>query len=124
MYRSGGIICVVIYIYFAIHIYLVKCIYSSTYLSGIMYYLIVYIYIWLPVYLVVCFCLVIYIAVICVMKMGKTMPRVGLEPPSLAFRASVLPLHHIGSPMSPLYPHTPVCAAPCLRGQCRLLHSK
>ena len=31
--------------------------------------------------------------------------------------------YHVGSLMSPLYPHPPVCAAPCLRCQCRLRHS-
>ena len=33
-----------------------------------------------------------------VMKMGTTVPRVGLEPTFLAFQASVLPLHHAGFP--------------------------
>ena len=56
-----------------------------------------------------------------VMKMGKIVARVGIEPTSLAFRASVLPLHHIGSLMLPLYPHLPVYVALCLRGQCRQL---
>ena len=28
------------------------------------------------------------------MKMGNTLPRVGLETTSLAFQVSVLPLHH------------------------------
>ena len=36
--------------------------------------------------------------VVGVMKMGHTVPRAGLEPRYLAFRASVLPLHHIGFP--------------------------
>ena len=36
--------------------------------------------------------------VVGVMKMGNTVPRAGLEPTSLALRASVLPLHHIGFP--------------------------
>ena len=40
-----------------------------------------------------------------VMKMGNIVPRAGLEPTSLAFWASVLPLHHLGPLMSPLYPH-------------------
>ena len=35
-----------------------------------------------------------------VMQMENTVPRVGLEPVSLAFRVNVLPLHHIGSLMS------------------------
>ena len=48
-----------------------------------------------------------YIYVMGVMKMGNTMPGAGLEPTSLAFWASVLPLHHIGSQMSPLYPCPP-----------------
>ena len=42
-------------------------------------------------------------------------PRGGIEPTSLAFLASVLPLHHVGSLMSPLYPWLPVYVAPCLR---------
>ena len=49
-----------------------------------------------------------------VTKMGNTVPRAGLEPTSLAFQASVLPLHHVGSL---------IYVAPCLRDQCRLLHS-
>ena len=36
----------------------------------------------------------------------EILPWVGIEPTSLAFRANVLPLHHIGSLMSPLYPFT------------------
>ena len=56
-----------------------------------------------------------------VMRMGNIMPRAALKSTSLTFRASVLPLHHIGSLMSPLYPCPPVYAASCLRGQCRLL---
>ena len=55
-----------------------------------------------------------------VMKIGNIVPRAGIEPTFLAFRASVLLLHHIGSPMSPCLP---VYAGPCLRRQCRLLHS-
>ena len=39
------------------------------------------------------------------MKMGNIVPRAGLEPSYLAFPASVLPLYHIGSLMSPLYTH-------------------
>ena len=57
------------------------------------------------------------------MKIGNTVPRLGLEPTSLAFWASVLPLHHVGALMSPLYSCLPVYVAPCLRGECRLLHS-
>ena len=50
------------------------------------------------------------------MKMGNIVPRAGIEPTSLAFRANV------GFLMSPLYPYPPVHAAPCFRGQCRLPH--
>ena len=57
-----------------------------------------------------------------VMKMGNTVPRVGIEPTSLSLWASVLSLHHIGFLMSPQFPHPLDYAAPCLRGQCRLLH--
>ena len=46
-----------------------------------------------------------------VMKMGNTAPRAGVEPTSLAFWASVLPVHHIGSLMFLLYPHPPVYVA-------------
>ena len=55
--------------------------------------------------------------------MGNIVPRVGIEPISLTFQASVLPFHHVDSLMSPLYPRLPVSAAPCLRGQYRLLNS-
>ena len=37
-----------------------------------------------------------------VMKMANIVPRVGIELTSLAFQASVLPLHHVESLMSPL----------------------
>ena len=57
------------------------------------------------------------------MKMGNNVPREVFKPISLAFQASVLPFHHVGSLMSPLYPCLPVYVAPCLRDQCRLLHS-
>ena len=53
-------------------------------------------------------------SIVGVMKMGNTVPRAGIEPTSLAFRAYVPPLHHIGSLISP---RLPVYAAPCLRGQ-------
>ena len=33
-------------------------------------------------------------SVVGVMKIGNSVSRVGLEPPTLAFQASVLPLHH------------------------------
>ena len=56
-----------------------------------------------------------------VMKIGNIVPRAGLGPTSLAFGASVKPLHHVGSLMSPQYPYPLVYMALCLRGQCRLL---
>ena len=62
------------------------------------------------------------IIVVGVMKMGNIVPTVGIEPTSLAFRVSVLPLNHIGYLVSTLYPRLPVYAASCLRGQCRPLH--
>ena len=43
-----------------------------------------------------------------VMKMGTTVPWVGLEPTSLAFPASVLPLHPVGFPGVTTTP-TPTC---------------
>ena len=43
-----------------------------------------------------------------VTKMGNIVPRAGLKPTSLAFWASVLPLHYIHLLMSPLYPILPV----------------
>ena len=49
-----------------------------------------------------------YVSVVGVMKRGNIVPRVGIEPTSLAFRASVLPLHYVGFLMSPLYPRLPV----------------
>ena len=58
-----------------------------------------------------------------VTKMENTVPRAGLKPRSLAFWASVLPSHHVGSLMSPLYPRPHVYVALCLRGQCRPLLS-
>ena len=61
--------------------------------------------------------------VVGVTKMGNNVPRAGLELTSLALQASVLPLHHIDSLKSPLYPRLPGWVAPCFRGQCRLLHS-
>ena len=50
-------------------------------------------------------------SVVGVMKIGNTVPRAGLETTLLAFWASVLPLHHVGSLMSQLYPHPPVYVA-------------
>ena len=46
-----------------------------------------------------------------VMKLGNIVPRAGLEPTSLVLRSRVLPLQHIGSLMSPLYPRLTVYAA-------------
>ena len=57
-----------------------------------------------------------------VMNMVNIVTRAGIKPTSLAFWAGVLPLDCVGYLMSPLYPRLPVYAAPCLRGQCRLLH--
>ena len=51
-----------------------------------------------------------------VMKIGNIVPRAGLE---ATLRASVLPLHHIGSLMLPLYQRSPVYAARCLRNYYR-----
>ena len=48
------------------------------------------------------------------MKMRNTVPRVGFKPTSLAFQASMLPLHHIRALISPLYPYPPVHVALCL----------
>ena len=62
-------------------------------------------------------------SVVGMMKMGNIVPRVGMDLTSLAFQASVLPFHHVGSLMSPLYPHPPLYVAPCLRGHWRLLLS-
>ena len=50
-----------------------------------------------------------------VMKTGNIMPRAGIEPTFLAFRASVLPLRHVGSLMSTLHPRPPVYVALYLR---------
>ena len=63
-----------------------------------------------------------YNTVVGVGKMGIIVPRGGSEPTSLAFWARMLPLHHVGSLMSSLYPRQSVYTAPCLRGQFRLLH--
>ena len=57
-----------------------------------------------------------------VIKMVNIVPRAGIKPTSLAFQASALPLHYIGSLMASPYPNPPVYAAPCLRSQCRLQH--
>ena len=55
--------------------------------------------------------------------MGTIVPRAVIEPTSLAFQASVIPFHHLGFLMSPLYPRLTLYEAPCLRGRYRLLHS-
>ena len=55
--------------------------------------------------------------------MGNIVLCAGLEPTSLAIRARVLPLHHVGSLTSPLYPRPLIYAVPCLKVQYRLLHS-
>ena len=41
-----------------------------------------------------------------VLKVGNTVPRAEIEPTSLAFRVSVLPIHHIGYLMSSIRPHS------------------
>ena len=64
-----------------------------------------------------------YTYVVGVTKIESIVPSAGVDPTSLAFRASVLPLNHVDSLMSPLSPYPPVYTAPCLRGQSRLLHS-
>ena len=48
--------------------------------------------------------------IVCVMEKGTIVPGAGLKPTSLAFWVNVLPLHHVGSPMSPLYLYLPVYA--------------
>ena len=53
--------------------------------------------------------------------MRNIVPRAGIKPTYLAFQASVLPLHYVGSLMSQIYPYLPVYAAPCHRGQLTLL---
>ena len=52
------------------------------------------------------------------MKMWNIVHRAGIEPTSLVYRASLLPLHHISSLMSPLYPCLPDYAAHYMRGHC------
>ena len=54
-------------------------------------------------------------SVVGLMKTGDIVPRVGIEPTSLVFQASVLPLYDEGSLISPLFSCPPVYAAPCLR---------
>ena len=55
--------------------------------------------------------------VVGVTKMGNILPRAGIKPTYLAFGASVLPLHHVGSLMSPQYSRPPVYVTLCHRGQ-------
>ena len=55
------------------------------------------------------------------MEIRNIASRMGIEPTSVAFRVSVLPLHHLGSLLSRPYPCLPDYEAPGLRGQCRLL---
>ena len=64
-----------------------------------------------------------HVRVMGTLKMGNIVLRAGLELTWLPFWTSVVPLHHIGSMMSPRYPHSTVYAASCLRDQFRLLHS-
>ena len=62
--------------------------------------------------------------VVGVMKMGNIVPREGIEPTSLAFRASVLTITTHRLPWCHYYTHAYLSMYPlCLRGQCRLLHS-
>ena len=77
--------------------------------------------VWIYVYMKLHGCMYVIVNVMSVMKMGNIVPRVGIKPTSLAFWTSVLLLHHIGFPDVTTVP-TPVYAAPCLRGQWRLLH--
>ena len=65
----------------------------------------------------------LYCIVVGVMEMGNNVSSAGIEHTTLAFQASVLPLHQTGSLISPLYPYPLVYADPCLTGQCSLLHS-
>ena len=65
--------------------------------------------------------LVMATSVVSVIKMGNLVPRAGLKPHFWHSGAGVLPLHYVGSLMTPLYPGIPVYAASWLRGQCRLL---
>ena len=54
----------------------------------------------------------IFNIVVGVIKMGNTVPRVGLEPTSLAFQATVPSLHDVGFPDVTTIPiHTYLCGA-------------
>ena len=66
---------------------------------------------WLLMWKVGCWC---FACVVVVMKV----PRAEIEPTSLTFQASALPLHHVGFLMSQLCPLLPVYVAVYLRGQC------
>ena len=58
-----------------------------------------------------CMILVTATRVMGMTKMGNIVPRVGVEPTSVGFWASVLQLYQEASLMSPLYPLLPVYAA-------------
>ena len=59
------------------------------------------------------------------MKMGNIVPRAGIEPTSLAFRASVLTISPRSlSNMSHIPVPTCLCSSLPERGQCRLLHKQ
>ena len=67
--------------------------------------LLMYMGIYLFVYAFMCVCILVFMCVCVymrivmgVMKMVNTVPRRGLEPTSLTFRASVLPLPQVGFP--------------------------
>ena len=80
-------------------VYMCVCAYMSMYVTIYIYiYIYIYTYVYIPVYKSIC----VYYVCCGVMKMGNIVPRVGIEPKSLVFQAGVLPLHHIGSLMSPL----------------------
>ena len=61
--------------------------------------------------------------VVGVTKMGNIVSRAGIEITPLHVGPWYEQLHHLGSLMSPCYPCIPVYAAPCFRGQYRLLQS-
>ena len=55
--------------------------------------------------------MVLATSIVGVIKMGNNVPRTGLKPTSLAFQLNVLPLQHIGSLISLLYPRLSIYAA-------------
>ena len=61
-----------------------------------------------------------------VMKMENIVARAGIEPTSLTFRASVLPLHHVGKfpdvTTMPMPTMSMQLLASEIQGQCRQLH--